>query len=228
MPFHRPVLRLCALLCLPLGLGACKPSTPEPAPAAAAPPATATAAPAAAEVAPAPATLAPDSAPIAEVKASMDRFLAAGSFHASMHMQGAQTMTTEMDFVAPDRYRMQMPGGTQVIIGDTLYLQAEGKVREVPLPAGTVGQWRDPLQLQQNKADLSVEALGSEIIDGRAARKYLVRNTLPATNEFTYWVGEDGLPLQLLHRGQAQGKPYSMTLRYSRFDDPSIAIDAPR
>ena len=37
-----------------------------------------------------------------------------------------------------------------------------------------------------------------------------------------------GLPLQLLHQGQAQGKPYSMTLRYSRFDDPTITIDAPQ
>lgn len=225
MPIFLPALRRSALLCLALGLSACKPSAPEPAPAAATP--AAATPPVAEQVAPAPAPAA-DTGPIAEVKASMDRFLAASSFHATLHMEGAQTMTTEMDFVAPDRYRMQMPGGAQVIIGDTLYLQAEGKVRQVPLPAGTVGQWRDPLQLQQNKADLSVEALGSEIIDGRAARKYRVRNTLPATNEFTYWIGEDGLPLQLLHSGQAQGAPYSMTLRYSRFGDPSIAIEAPR
>ena len=157
----------------------------------------------------------------------MDKFLAASSFHASMHMEGAQTMTNEMDFVAPDRYRMQMTAGTQVIIGDTMYMETKGKRMQVPLPAGTISQWRDPLKIQENKEGLSVEAQGSETIDGQAARKYLVRNTVPENTEFTYWIGDNGLPVQLLHKGESQGKPYSMTLRYSRFDDPTIKIDAP-
>jgi len=54
-----------------------------------------------------------------DVKASMDKFLAARSFHATMDLQGRQSMTNEMDFVAPDRYRMSLPVGTQVIIGPT-------------------------------------------------------------------------------------------------------------
>lgn len=216
-------LRLVALVGLALVAAACKPAAPEAS--GQAPAAATTPSGTAASTAPAVPALSGDA--IAEVKASMDRFLAASSFHASMQMQGPQPMTTEMDFVAPDRYRMQMAAGPQVIIGDTLYLQANGKTSAVPLPAGTVSQWRDPLQLQQNKADLSVEALGTEQVDGRTARKYLVRNTVPATSEFTYWVGEDGLPLQLLHSGQNQGKPYSMTLRYSRFNDPSISIEPP-
>ena len=118
----------------------------------------------------------------------MDKFLAARSFHASMHMEGAQTMTNEMDFVAPDRYRMQMTAGTQVIIGDTMYMETRGKRMQVPLPAGTISQWRDPLKIQENKEGLSVEAQGSETIDGQAARKYLVRNTVPESTEFTYWI----------------------------------------
>ena len=76
----------------------------------------------------------------------MDKFLAASSFHASMHMEGAQTMTNEMDFVAPDRYRMQMTAGTQVIIGDTMYMETRGKRMQVPLPAGTISQWRDRME----------------------------------------------------------------------------------
>ena len=157
----------------------------------------------------------------------MDKFLAARSFHATLHMQGAQTMTNAMDFVASDRYRMQMPVGTQVIIGDTMYMQAQGRQMQVPLPAGSISQWRDPLKLQENKEGLSVEAQGSETIDGQTARKYLVRNTLPESTEFTYWIGDNGLPLQLQHTGESQGKPYSMILRYSRLDDPAIRIDVP-
>ncbi|HSX64158.1 MAG TPA: hypothetical protein VLF15_05480, partial [Pseudoxanthomonas sp.] len=59
---------------------------------------------------------------VAEVRASMDRFLAARSFHASMRIEGARPMTSEMEFAAPDRYRIRLPVGTQVIIGDTMYM----------------------------------------------------------------------------------------------------------
>jgi hypothetical protein len=205
-------LRPLALGCLVLALAACKPSPP------AEPTASATV----------PAALNPLASPEDEVKASMDKFLKAKSFHAVMVMEGARGMTNEMDFVAPDRYRMKMPVGTQVIVGDTLYMQADGRSMKVPLPKGTLSQWRDPLKIEENKAGLSVEALGSDSVEGQAAKKYLVKNTLPEASEFTFWIGSDGLPLQLLHQGQAQGKPYSMTLRYSRFDDPTITIDPPQ
>lgn len=211
-----------ALACLALALAACKPPPPAEPDGDANP----TASPnAAAEKAAAPNLL---SSPEDEVKASMDKFLKAKSFHAVMTMEGARGMTNEMDFVAPDRYRMKMPVGTQVIIGDTMYMQADGRSMKVPLPKGTLSQWRDPLKIEENKAGLSVEALGSDSVKGQAAKKYLVRNTQPEPSEFTFWIGGDGLPLQLLHQGQAQGKPYSMTLRYSRFDDPTITIDAPQ
>lgn len=215
-------LRPLALGCLVVAIAACKPSPP-------AEPATATAAPAsAAAVAEATAALNPLPSPEDEVKASMDKFLKAKSFHAVMVMEGARGMTNEMDFVAPDRYRMKMPVGTQIIIGDNMYMQIEGRSMKVPLPKGQLNQWRDPLKIEENKAGLSVEALGNDTLDGKAAKKYLVRHAEPEASEFTFWIGAEGLPLQLLHQGQAQGKPYSMTLNYSRFDDPAITIEAPQ
>ena len=90
---------------------------------------------------------------------------------------------------------------------------------------------------------MSVESLGNDSVDGQPAKKYLVRHTepkpsgpqssetqssQPQSNEFTFWIGGDGLPLQLVSQGESQGKPYSMTLRYSRYDDPGIVIDAPQ
>jgi hypothetical protein len=223
----RMTCRPLALACLVLVLAACKQSAPAEPDVDANPIASSDMA---AEKAAAPNLL---SSPEDEVKASMDKFLKAKSFHAVMTMEGARGMTNEMDFVAPDRYRMKMPVGTQVIIGDTMYMQADGRSMKVPLPKGALGQWRDPLKIEENKAGLSVEALGSDNVEGQAAKKYLVRNSQPEAgqpgpSEFTFWIGGDGLPLQLLHQGQAQGKPYSMTLRYSRFDDPTITIDAPQ
>ena len=162
-----------ALACLVLVLAACKQSAPAEPGVDANPIASSDMA---AEKAAAPNLL---SSPEDEVKASMDKFLKAKSFHAVMTMEGARGMTNEMDFVAPDRYRMKMPMGTQVIIGDTMYMQADGRSMKVPLPKGTLSQWRDPLKIEENKAGLSVEALGSDSVEGQAAKKYLVRNTQP-------------------------------------------------
>ena len=219
-------IRPLALACLVLALAACKPSTPAD-----------TAAPAQAEPAgtleKAAAALNPLSSPEEEMKASMDKFLKAKSFHAVMDMQGARSMAIEMDFVAPDRYRMEMPTGTQVVIGDTMYMQIKGRSMKMPLPAGTLAQWRDPLKIEEHKAGMSVESLGNDNVDGQPAKKYRVRHSEPQSSqpqsrELTFWIGSDGLPLQLLSHGESQGKPYSMTLRYSRYDDPSIVIDAPQ
>ena len=214
-------LRPLALACLVAALAACKPSTPAD-----------TAAPAPAEPATAlekaAAVPSPLSSPEDEMKASMDKFLKAGSFHAAMDMQGPQPMAIEMDFVAPDRYRMKTPMGTQVVIGDTMHLQAAGRWMKMPLPPGTLTQWRDPLRIEEHKAGMSVESLGSDTVEGRPAKKYLIRRAEPRSSELTFWIDADGLPLQLVGHDEAQGKPYSMTLRYSRYDDPGIVIDAPQ
>ena len=215
-------IRPFALACLVLALAACKPSAPADDTAAPAP------AGPAGTLEKAAAALNPLSSPEDEMKASMDKFLKAKSFHAVMDMQGAQPMAIEMDFVAPDRYRMKMPMGTQVVIGDTMHMQANGRSMKVPLPEGTLTQWRDPLRIEEHKAGMSVESLGNDTVDGQPAKKYLVRHAEPKPSEFTFWIDGDGLPLQLVSQGEAQGKPYSMTLRYSRYDDPTIVIDAPQ
>ena len=183
-------------------------------------------APAPAPTPPPPVTVTSEAA-LAEVKASMNTFLAAKSFHAVMTVEGSAPMQNEMDFVAPDRYRMTMPVGTQIIIGDTMYMDMHGQRTRVPIPAGTISNWRDPLKIEQNRTGLEVEFLGEEDLGEQRARKYRVRHSKPEPGEFLYWVGRDGLPLQLRTSGEANAGPYTMTLQYSRFDDPEIVIEAP-
>nr|WP_295376078.1 hypothetical protein [Pseudoxanthomonas sp.] len=211
----RPAGWLPGLLLVVVATGACS-RQPEPAP-------TATAAKDVA--APAPAAPAVDA--LAEVTASMERFLAARSFHAVMTVEGSQPMQNEMDFVAPDRYRMIMPVGTQVIIGDTMYMEMHGQQTKVPIPEGTVSQWRDPMKIRENRSGMSAEFLGEENVDGQRARRYRVRHTQPEPGEFLYWIDRDGRPLQLRHSGETASGPYTMTLAYSRFDDPAITIESP-
>lgn len=164
---------------------------------------------------------------LAEVTTSMERFLAARSFHAVMTVEGSQPMQNEMDFVAPDRYRMIMPVGTQVIIGDTMYMEMHGQQTKVPIPEGTISQWRDPMRIRENRSGMSAEFLGEEDLAGQRARRYRVRHTQPEPGEFLYWLDREGRPLQLQHSGETASGPYTMTLVYSRFDDPTIAIETP-
>ncbi len=214
-----PLLALIAVT----SLAGCRREADPPAPAAA--PVATHSAPAAVQPAATPA-VSPQQA-LDEVKASMDKFLSATSFHAVMTVEGSQPMQNELDFVAPDRYRMAMPVGTQIIVGDTMYMDMHGQRTEVPIPDGMISQWRDPLQIKENRVGLDVEFLGAENIGGAEARKYRVRHAKPEPGEFLYWIDREGLPLQLRTRGESQTGPYTMTLQYSRFNDPTIAIDAP-
>jgi hypothetical protein len=227
------------LLVLPLlaGLAACKPSPPSvpeaPVPAADAPDAQATdaAGGGANAVADAMAAMNPATTPKEAIRASMQRFMQARSYHASMELDGGArgAMRNEVDFVAPDRFRMAMQGmGTQTIIGDTMYMSVDGRSMKVPLPAGTLTQWRDPAKLDENAATMTVEAQGRDNVDGMPARKYLVHNTRPQPSDVTMWIGNDDLPLQIRVSGSAQGRTTTTTIRYSRFDDPSLRIDPPQ
>ena len=217
-------VRPSVLASLFLALSACKPQAPAPdGNASPQPDATAPAS----AVDKAAGAINPLSSPMEELEASTALFRNARSYHAVMSAEGAQAMDNEIDFVAPDRYRMQMPMGTQVIIGDTMYMQIEGRSVKVPMPKGTLTSMRDPMRMQEAREGMGVEALGSDPVDGQVAKKYLVRYTRPQAGEFTLWIGSDGLPLQFIQHGQAQGKAYTMTTRYSRFNDPSISIDAP-
>ncbi|MGH8076226.1 MAG: LolA family protein [Lysobacter sp.] len=172
--------------------------------------------------------------PREDVNASIDKFLAARSFHAEMTMSGPRPMSHQLDFVAPGRYRMRMPGmGEQYIIGDTMFLSiagksGPGKTLKVPMPKGTLSQWRDPARLAENAAGMSVSALGEESVGGAHAKKYRVVHTKPQPSVMTLWVGRDGYPLQIITSGNAQGKSVTTTIRYSRFNDPTIRVDPPK
>lgn len=166
-----------------------------------------------------------------EVQAAMDRFLAARSFHATMRLKGgAQGLAiNEADFVAPDRYRVTIPNvGTQTIIGDTMTMSAHGRTMRVPMPAGTLTQWRDPARLAGNEASVRVQALGEDSVGGVPARKYALHHAQPRPIDVLLWIGADGRPLQVQVDSDMQGHPVESSVRYSRYDDPSITIDAPR
>ena len=216
----RPTFRSTLPLALLLALAACKGQPDAPA---------AGAQDAAAAAIPTPAAVVADAR--AEVRAAMEKFLAARSFHATMRIKGGAQgmMINEMDFVAPDRYRITMPNvGTQTVIGDTMYMSMHGRTAKMPMPKGTLTQWRDPARMAQNEATMTVEALGADTVGTEPAKKYLIHHTQPQPIDVLMWVGDDGRPLQLEVSSTMQGSKVETSVRYSHCDDPSIVIDAPK
>jgi hypothetical protein len=223
---NRPVLLVLALLPI---LAACKPAAPDAVPASATP-----ASPQAStgdKLAAAADAINPATSPREAVIASMHKFMDARSYHATMTFDGGPRgpMMNQLDFVAPDRFRMDIAGmGSQYVIGDTMYMSMHGRTMPVPMPQGTVTRWRDPANLADAEAALNVDAAGSDSVDGVAARKYVIHHTTPKPGEVTMWIGPDDLPLKMEVSGDANGTMTKTVVRYSRFNDPSIVIEPPK
>jgi hypothetical protein len=129
IPYSSSVLGLVLLL----GLAACKPPAPAASDAAAPPAMDGAQASNAERVAAAVDAINPMTSSREVVIASMHKLMDARSYHISMQMSGGPKglMNNEVDFVAPDRFRMQMAGvGTQFIIGDTMYMSMQGRIGE--------------------------------------------------------------------------------------------------
>jgi hypothetical protein len=219
-----------ALLGITIALASCTPAANDATAGNATADAAAAGPSAAEQVASAAATLNPLSSAKDQVLASVDKFKSLRSYHATMRTSGGPggAVANEIDFVAPDRFRMKMPMGTQVIIGDTMYMNASGRTMKLPMPKGTLTQWRDPANMAQSAATMTVEAQGSESVDGVSARKYLVHHTQPKPVDVTMWIGSNGYPLQIRVDGNLNGQTSTTTIRYSRINDPTIRIDPPQ
>ncbi|MDX3933501.1 MAG: hypothetical protein QHC77_16320 [Stenotrophomonas sp.] len=210
------LLPLCSLILATALLAGCEQPSP--------PPASVPSADAAHQAA------APAADPASAVLEASRRFASLRSFHAEMTLHGAQAgqvVRSGMDFVAPDRYRLETPAGVQTIIGDTFFLQAEGRMQQVPLPAGTLEQWRSPLPSEARLQDLRVEDRGPADIDGTATRVYRIDGPAGSGETLQYWIGGDGLPRQIQRDGFNKQQPYRITLRYSRLNDPSLQVPPP-
>ncbi len=221
-PFHPFFLPL-ALAGLLLGMAACKPA-PQADPAAAA----AGADPQAAAEPPAVSLPPPKDA----VQAAMRAFKAVRSYHATMDMEGAAEgpMHNELDYVAPDRYRMTMEAAgmrlEHVRIGNDMYMTMDGRTQKVTMPQEAVAKWED--LIARSQATMTVRAEGHDTVDGQRVRKYLVHQAEPQPTDVALWVNDDDLPVQARMTTEHEGRPVTTTIRYSRYDDPDIRIEPPQ
>lgn len=169
----------------------------------------------------APATASPGD----EVTRAVEKLAGAGSY--VIHIDAPQAAAggqIEMQYVAPDRYRMMMPGmPAQTIIGNQVYMDMGGRVMRVPLPTGTLDQMRDQAHIRQTQENARIEAAGSDVIDGSPASKYRIIHPDQPGTEVMLWVGSNGWPVKM----QVEGGEGAATMRYSRFNDASLVIQPP-
>ena len=241
---RRPLsLALLAIATL-TGMPACKPSTPAPtqqgadatvetpasapAPASAAP----TAAPTAGAPVPPPAAPATND-PVAHeaVVAAMRKLMALRSYRVTIRDSegGKEALPGKLDYVAPDRYRLETPGmAAQVLIGDTLYLTEDGRTKSAPAPAGIIGKWRGPIDLLAAESSFTAEQGANRFVFGVPSLEYKIRVAKPVVSEMSLWVGPDGLPVKLESKGQPGGSSSIIARKYSRYNNPDIKIDTPK
>ena len=220
--------RCIAFTVLALGLAACRDAAPPAATASGGD--SAQAAPAAAANAPA-ASPAPaaEPTPDALIRDVFAKFKALRSYQANMRIEGSPrgTINNDMQFVAPDRYRLTMRTQgmevTQVQIGGDVYVTVGGRTMKTKLP-----QQADPARWHEafDAATLSVEAQGNETLDGVDTRKYLVKQSQEA-NDAIVWIDGDNNVRQARVDMEVEGRDTTTTIVYSRFDDPSIRIEPP-
>src|SRR5688572_27207753 len=82
----------------------------------------------------APAEFAPTQDAKADIEKLAERFLTVKSFRATMDADGKTPMKTDLEFAAPDRYRLKMANSMEVIIiGKTSYMKMGDKWRKSPI-----------------------------------------------------------------------------------------------
>lgn len=171
-------------------------------------------------------------APKDELHDAFAKFVAARSFHAdTTDLKNGQVLSS-VDFAAPDRYRVQpAKGPAQVVVGDTIYMDMGGKLTPIPVPgmARMIAQYRDPQFVRDLESGVSVQALPDAEVDGEPAKVYAYTVTRPAKADAKAWVStKTGLPIQIESTGSFMGHAATTRVRYSRFDDASIHVDAPQ
>jgi outer membrane lipoprotein-sorting protein len=169
--------------------------------------------------------------PKEELHDAFIKFLDASSFRATLTDVAKGTTLSELEFVAPDRYRVSMPNGpSQVIVGDSMYMNMSGRYMKMPIPAGKIAaQYRSRSALDEMEKGLAVDALGPGTVDGEAARVYHYVTTQGGKADVKTWVStKSGLPLQVETTGSDGRKKQTVRIRYRDFNDPGIRVDVPK
>lgn len=156
--------------------------------------------------------------------------LALKSYKATMTDLKSNRTASTVEFQAPNSYRITVPGqAVSVIIDDVMYLTHDGKTMKVPMPKGTIGQFRNEATIAELEKGARVTSIGPGLVGKEPAVKYgFVTASGGDQANSTAWISaRNGHVLMVETAGKHGGRDYAMRVVYSDFDSPLIRITAP-
>ena len=169
--------------------------------------------------------------PAADIEAMADKFLAEKTFRAKMRGTGEKEVKTDLEFVAPDRFRIKTgPGLETIVIGKDVYLSMNGSYQKLPgAMDGSIPDLRATFNKEGRKWFSDVRFVGEESVNGKPSLVYEYKNKGEGNlgeNDSKIWVAkDDGLPLKIESRYK-RGNLRTMIIEYEY--DPNITIDVPK
>ena len=167
-----------------------------------------------------------------ELKSVADRHKTAGAYRVEMKMTGGENPTTiTAEVVLPDRFRMTMPQGQAVIVGDKSWMNMGGRWMEIPGMGGAItGMTRQAELVSADSAlnvtcsDADVEGRSLRLIEFDASGKPM---GIDATSHVKLYLDPStGLPAIQQIDGEAAGMKSSIVQTITF--DPSIVIEPPK
>jgi hypothetical protein len=158
-----------------------------------------------------------------ELHAAFAKNLALKSYRAQMTDLSTGKPVSTVEFQAPDRYRISVPGRpTSLVANNTMYLEVNGKSLTLALPAGLLDQYRSDATFRRLEAKTRFTDLGAGTVGTEPARKYHWDASGRDTTAGDAWVSvRTGLVLQVESAGKVR-------VTYSDFNSPAIRIEPPR
>ncbi len=176
----------------------------------------------------------PSGDPKADIEKMADRFLSLESFRAEMTSEGTMKMNADLDFIAPDRFRIkaEMPNGQSsemILIGKQTYMKMGDRWQKMPVDIGTkIPNMRETFTREGMKWFKEIKYVGEETADGKAAHLYTYDGEAPGGgNAYSskIWIGKkDGRPIKL-NAVYKTGEMKSMDIAYDY--ETKITIEPP-
>jgi hypothetical protein len=169
--------------------------------------------------------------PTADIEIAADKFLAETAFRAKMRGTGDKDVATDLEFVAPDRFRIKTgPGLETIVIGKDVYLSMDGSFTKLPgAMDGSIPDMRATFNKEGRKWFSDIRFVGEETVNGRATLAYEYKNKGAGNlgeNDSKIWVATDnGLPLKIESRYKT-GNLKTMVIEYEY--DPNLKIEVPK
>ena len=172
--------------------------------------------------------IAPSGDPKTDINRMADAFLEQRSFRAKMVGSGTTPLNLELDYVAPDRFRIKNSQGPEtVIIGKDLYIEMNGRWQKMPGGLGaSIPDIRKAWDEEGRKWISDAKYVGEEPVNGMPASVYTYHNKGAegvGENDSKIWISKaEGLPVRI-EANYKSGTLKSMRIDY--FYDENISIE---